>query len=157
MSERDWVDWSIEVTYWVPEGGEDPDIRWPSDWECCGYPACDPRHLRNDVPARGGYTYLNMPMYHVNMPMYHVADLNQELASICTLIESLPGPERTKWDTLEDRHLRFSAGIPEIHAADLLNTGFVLAGPLLQRLHTLSFRISITLQMDGSAIRHCES
>ena len=150
MSERDWVDWSIEVTYWVPEGGEDPDIPWPADWECCGYPACDPRHLRNDVPARDGYTYLNMPMYHV-------ADLNRELAGICTLIESLPAAERTKWDALEDRHLMFSAGLPEIEKADLLNIGFVLPGPLLQRLRTLSFRVSITLQMDSSTVRFCRS
>jgi hypothetical protein len=57
---------------------------------------------------------------YLNMPMYHVADLNQELASICTLIESLPAAERTKWDALEDRHLMFSAGLPEIEKAELL-------------------------------------
>lgn len=32
MSERTWIDWGVEIEYWVPEGGEGPDVRWPDNW-----------------------------------------------------------------------------------------------------------------------------
>lgn len=87
------------------------------------------------------------------MPMYHVEDLQTELAYICTLIEALHQAERAKWDALEDRHLLFSAGLPEIATADLLKPGFTLPGSLLNRLHAARFRVSMTLQMDGNPVR----
>jgi hypothetical protein len=131
----------------VAEGSANPDIPWPGNWECCGYPFPDPFHLRNDLPRRDGWQYLNMPMYGVT-------DLPGELAFLCTLVEGLPEAERIHWEALQDRQLMFGAGQANAEGLGLFQDGFTIPAPLLRRLHALGFRLSITLQFSTDAVLH---
>jgi hypothetical protein len=140
-------EWGFEIVYWVPEGSSGPDIPWPNNWECCGYPYPDPFHLRSDLPRRKGWESLNMPMYGVT-------DLHAELAFICTLVEALPEAERAHWDALQDRQLIFGAGRADAEGLGVLNDGFSLPVRLLHRLHGLGFRLTITLQFSADSVLH---
>jgi hypothetical protein len=132
---RTWVDWGIELVYWVEEGKPDPDVDWPKNWEVCGYPQSNPLAIREE-DKRPGNVCLAMPMYNVLDPV-------EELDRICSFLERMPQAELENWNALQDRQLSFGCSDPEMDAADMNKNSFQIPGPLLQRVRRLRIRLMI--------------